>query len=141
MTRFPRLAWDRAINEAKADRAERPAVRAQQIRSAAPGGPYVAWRGQTGRRYICIARPLSGRAAYEAGENVVLLFVRPDGVSGFEVVEAVPSTAADLGERSAMVARAVLQGATALHVYRLAESEAARVGVAGDVFARAAGTA
>lgn len=102
------LSWSSALRDLKADRASRPDVREERLRSG-PHHNLSAWRGRSGRRYVVGVHPVTDT---DHGEAVVIAVARD----------------------AAGIARIVTLGeATELHVHRLAETDEDRAAVAGDL--------
>lgn len=98
------LSWSSALRDLKSDRASRPAVREERLRSG-----LSAWRGRSGRRYVVGVHPVT---AEDHAPAVVLAVARD----------------------AAGIARIVtLSEATELHVHRLAETDEARAAMVEDL--------
>ncbi|MFF8800469.1 MULTISPECIES: hypothetical protein [unclassified Methylobacterium] len=136
------LSWSVALRDLKDDRSRRADVREERLRtmaglrgSAAPS--LSAWRGRSGRRYVVGVHDLVEAELAEIGEAVVIA-VRRDEAG---IAEAVAIAAIGRGARERLhrnwLARARQNGATEMHVHRLAESEEARRAVVTDLAADA----
>ena len=94
-----------------------------------------AWRGRSGRRYVVGVHDLVEAELAEIGEAVVIAVRRDDA----GIAQAVAIAAVGRGARERLhrnwLARARQNGATEMHVHRLAESEEARRAVVTDLAA------
>lgn len=92
--------------------------------------PYVvmsSWRGVSGRRYVVTVHDLADAASIEAPTAVVLgVRRRQDGI-------AVLLGAGHLGTVAECAAQAALDGATELHIHRLADTAAERDAMVRDL--------
>ena len=97
-----------------------------------------AWRGRSGRRYVVGVHDLIEPELAEVDEAVVIA-VRRDGAG---IAEPVAVTVSGRSPRERLhrnwLARARQQGATEMHVHRLAEDEAARAAIVEDLSVEAA---
>lgn len=89
---------------------------------------FHAWRGRSGRRYICSVHPIAEAPMFDCGRAVVAA-VR-EAPAGTEI--ACVFKAGD-GEFASWALRAQRFGASALHVHLLAETPEARADVAADL--------
>ncbi|CAO4142633.1 hypothetical protein PKCBPO_01192 [Methylorubrum thiocyanatum] len=101
-----------------------------------PAAPALsAWRGRSGRRYVVGVHELAEPELAEVDEAVVIAVRRDD--TG--IAQAVLIAAAGKGPRERLhrnwLARARQEGATEMHVHRLAESEDERRAVVADLAA------
>ena len=131
------LSWVQALAELKADRATRPAVREERLRTTIglrnPAAlPLSAWRGRSGRRYVVGVHALSAKHIEEAGD-CVLIAVRRDAAGIADLID-VASTRA-VAEPDLWVGCAEQAGANELHIHRLAEIEPHRLTIVGDLCA------
>lgn len=117
------VSWTAALRDLKADRATRPDVREERLRSG-PHANLSAWRGRSGRRYVVGVHPL---VRFYLDDAAVVVAVRRDD-RGIASVVSVETFEADGAGSYAPPA-----GATELHVHRLAKTAAARAAVAGDL--------
>ncbi|WP_348645188.1 hypothetical protein [Methylobacterium sp. BTF04] len=92
-----------------------------------------AWRGRSGRRYVVGIHDLAELELDDMGEAVVIA-VRRDAAGIGELI-SVATAGESPRERLARnwIARARHQGATEMHVHRLAEDEAERRAVVADL--------
>lgn len=118
-------------------------MREERLRTTAGlrGSPALAlsaWRGRSGRRYVVGVHELGEPDLGEMGEAVVIA-VRRD-----EAGIAVPVSVASSGEsprehlRRTWLAHVRRQGATEMHVHRLAETEDERRAIVADLDAEPA---
>lgn len=111
------LSWRYALMQMRADRPVRPAIREERLSF---GAGLSAWRGRSGRRYVVTIRPLS-EAPITVPEIydtrcLVALAVRRE--AGRASIVAVGSLAWIVRSQGGIVR----EGATELHLYRLAET-------------------
>lgn len=124
------LSWRLALQSAA--QPDQPAVREVRLKMSAGlrDKPHVvmsAWRGVSGRRYVVIVHDLADAGTVEAPGAVVLgVRRREDGV-------AVLLGAGHLGTVVECAAQAALDGATELHVHRLADTAAERNAMVRDL--------
>lgn len=92
-----------------------------------------AWRGRSGRRYVVGVHELNEPELMEMGEAVVIA-VRRDGAG---IAQPVSVTASGMSPREHLrrgwLARMRADGATEMHVHRLAESEDERSAIVADL--------
>ena len=92
-----------------------------------------SWRGRSGRRYVVGVHPLGASEIFELA-NAVILAVRRDGDGAARLIDL-----ATVGERprgrsrAAWVAAVCAQGATEMHVHRLAATDAERRAIIDDL--------
>ncbi|GEL40140.1 MULTISPECIES: hypothetical protein [Methylorubrum] len=134
------LSWSVALRDLKDDRSRRADVREERLRTmaglrgvAAPA--LSAWRGRSGRRYVVGVHELAEPDLAEVDEAVVIA-VRRDEAG---IAQAVSIAATGKGPRERLhrnwLARARQEGATEMHVHRLAEGETERRAVVLDLAA------
>lgn len=135
MSNRPPISWSSALRELKSDRLKRQPVREERLRTTqglrgAPALALSAWRGQSGRRYVVGVHPIDTFDVSEAGQAVVL-FVRrdADGISALASGADSPDTL----DAGLLVTRAMLAGCTEIHIHRLAEDAAERMGILADL--------
>lgn len=105
------LSWSSALRDLKSDRTKLPPVREVPLRYTGSPLALTAWRGLSGRRYVCIILP----ADTDDVPPGVVLYVARDA-SGV-----------------AMLVRP--ETATELHIHRLAETDAERAAITADLTA------
>ena len=124
------LSWTAALKSAK--QPGQPAVREVRLRMSAGlrDKPHVvmsSWRGVSGRRYVVIVHDVADAASIEAPGAVAFGGRRYDpGFAGL-------LGAGHLGTVGVWAAPAALDGATELHIHRLAETAADRDAMVRDL--------
>ncbi|WP_245442721.1 hypothetical protein [Methylobacterium terrae] len=116
MTSRRTLHWSVAVHGMKASRAARQPVREERLRSGATGD-LTAWRGCSGRRYVCSVYPASA-ARDLVGDAAALVLAVARNAAGAAALLAIGSVPA---------------GATELHVHRLAETADDRAAAVADL--------
>src|SRR3954449_11367492 len=129
-------SWPMAMRELGRDRVRGAGVREERLRATAGLRGVMnltSWRGRSGRRYVVGIHPLTEAELREVAEAVLIAVRRDrDGIASLIEVEAVgPRLSASA--RKAFVARTGRQGATEMHVHRLAESPAERQAIVEDL--------
>ncbi|MGU3539999.1 hypothetical protein [Methylobacterium sp. A54F] len=123
-----RLPWSRALADMRADRMVRPQIREELLRMRTPAAiDMSAWRGKSGRRYVVVVHPIAAAAALEA-PGAVILGVRR---GADQLAQIVGLGHAGTVQEAAELAAA--DGATELHLYRLADTDAERDAVVEDL--------
>ncbi|SEP40650.1 hypothetical protein SAMN04487843_1169 [Methylobacterium sp. ap11] len=89
MTSRRTLHWNVALHRMKADRADRQPVREERLRSGATGD-LTAWRGRSGRRYVCSVYPASA-AGDLAGDAAALVLAVARNAAGAAALLAIGS--------------------------------------------------
>jgi hypothetical protein len=118
MTSRRTLHWSVAVHGMKAGRAARQPVREERLRSGATGD-LTAWRGRSGRRYVCSVYPASAVSDLDlVGDAAALVLAVARNAAGSAALLAIGSVPA---------------GATELHVHRLAETADERAAAVGDL--------
>lgn len=138
------ISWAAALRELKANRAARPPVREERLRTnySSRGAPALAmsvWRGRSGRRYVVIVQPLD-TPHLVAEHAAVILAVARDKQGQASIVAVRSCEAGDPGFLGWLAACAGL-GARELHAYRLAEIWSERTEIAADLGGPAVGSA
>jgi len=135
------LSWSTAMRDMRNDRTRRTDVREERLRTAAgPRGSLElsSWRGRSGRRYVVGVHPLNETDIVDLTSAVVIA-VRRDGDGVARLIDL-----ATVGEhprgrsRAAWVAAVRAQGATEMHVHRLAASDTERRAIIDDLRAEEA---
>ncbi|WP_375455732.1 hypothetical protein [uncultured Methylobacterium sp.] len=126
------LSWNRVLSEMLHDRATQPAVREERLRvlaglRAAPVVALSAWRGRSGRRYVVQVHDIATAASIEAPGSVIL------GVRRDEAGIALLLGAGHAGTVAEGARLAALDGATEIHLHRLADTVAERDAMVGDL--------
>ncbi|MEH3118457.1 MAG: hypothetical protein PGN25_12925 [Methylorubrum populi] len=136
------LSWSVALRDLKDDRSRRSDVREERLRTMAglrgTAAPSLsAWRGRSGRRYVVGVHDLAEPELAEVDEAVVIAVRRDDaGIAQAVSIAATGKSPRERPQRN-WVARARRQGATEMHVHRLAEGEEERRAVVDDLAADA----
>ena len=129
------------MRDMRNDRTRRTDVREERLRTAAgPRGllELSSWRGRSGRRYVVGVHPLNETDIVDLTSAVVIA-VRRDGDGVARLIDL-----ATVGEhprgrsRAAWVAAVRAQGATEMHVHRLAASDTERRAIIDDLRAEEA---
>ena len=102
------LDLSRALRDLDAERIQRSAVREEPLRGTA--APLTAWRGRSGRRYVCSIRDPQG---WDGDPTAVVVPVRRDARGVARIV--------------------AMDKAHELHVHRLAETDEARATARADL--------
>lgn len=133
------ISWSAALQDPRADRADRHEIREERLRATAglKGTPAVAlsaWRGLSGRRYVVGIHDLTLDALDDAGTDAVVIVVRRDdaGIAGIVDVGA----GLTRGERIDLLTRATKAGAGELHIHRLAKGADERAAIVADLAPR-----
>ena len=133
-------SWPLPLWEASREPLRRTNVREERLRSTAGlrGAPNLtSWRGQSGRRYVVGVHPM-GDECLEMGE-AVLIAVRREGEGAARIVEVAASDPQLRGRAlAAWMTRLRREGATEIHVHRLAEDAQERQAVVEDLRGAAA---
>ena len=122
------LSWSNAVDRMKADRMERAPIREERLRGKRSVTiDLSAWRGQSGKRYVVAVHGLDAAAGL-TDVDVVIIGVRRDADGLARIVGC--------GHRGTVaegteLARA--DGATEIHIHRLAESPDAREAIVEDL--------
>jgi hypothetical protein len=111
------------------ERVQRRRVREEVLRAAA-GLRHASlilssWRGRSGRRYVVGVQPLAAADLREL-RDTVLLAVKRDADGTAHLVDVAAGLAAEDIGPATWVSAVEAQGATEMHVHRLAETEEER---------------
>ncbi|MGU3536542.1 hypothetical protein [Methylobacterium sp. A54F] len=132
------LSWSAALRDLKDDRTRREDVREERLRTAAslrgtPALALSAWRGRSGRRYVVGVHELT-EPEFDGMGQAVVIAVRRNAAGIAEMVEV---AAAGESPRERLtrtwLSRVRRDGATEMHVHRLAAGEAERSAVVDDL--------
>jgi hypothetical protein len=124
------------MRDMRNERVRRAGVREERLRATAGLKGAInlsSWRGRSGRRYVVGVHPLSESEILELA-NAVILAVRRDGDDLARLIDV-----ATVGERprgrsrAGWVAAVRAQGATEMHVHRLAATDAERRAIIDDL--------
>lgn len=129
------LSWSAALLALKSDRAGLPKIREERLRSAAalhgaPALQLTAWRGRSGARYVCSIYDVEQPDL--AADGLVVVAARRDESGVGYLISARSFEPAD-PRRQSWIAACRRDGATELHVHRLAANEADRQRAAADL--------
>jgi hypothetical protein len=92
-----------------------------------------SWRGRSGRRYVVGVHPLDEAHVLDV-TDAVLLAVKRDRDGTAHVIDVATAGSRPSGEaRARWMALALKQGATEMHVHRLAEDDAERRAIIEDL--------
>ncbi len=135
MSNKPPINWGRALEQMRGNRAARPDVREERLRTMAGmrGGtavPLSAWRGRSAHRYVVGVHEVGSDVALEAAPAVVIAVRRDEAGLASPIDVASIETAADA---VAWVRLAQASGASELHIHRLAEAASERAAVVADL--------
>ncbi|MDV2987051.1 UNVERIFIED_CONTAM: hypothetical protein Q9R58_22335 [Methylobacteriaceae bacterium AG10] len=135
MSNKPPINWGRAREQMRGQRAARPEVREERLRTMAGmrGGPSAtlsAWRGRSAQRYVVGVHDVGSDIALEAAPAVLIAVRRNDAGLASPIDVASIETAADA---VAWVRLAQASGASELHIHRLAEAASERAAVVADL--------
>ena len=129
-------SWPIALRELGRDRVRRAGVREERLRATADLRGIInltSWRGHSGRRYVVGIHPLTEPELREVSEAVLIAVQRDEeGVGQVVEVVCVGPRLREAARRS-FIERTRQQGATELHVHRLAESAGQRQSVVEDL--------
>jgi hypothetical protein len=132
------LDWASALRDLKADRASRPVIREERLKTTAglrgsPALPLSAWRGRSGRRYVVGVHSARGFDVEEMAEAVIVA-VRRDAQGYAERINiaAFPVEARNSKSREWLDA-VRSDGCTELHVHRLASDTTERAFIVSDL--------
>jgi hypothetical protein len=125
-----------AMREFGRDRVRRGGIREERLRATAGLRGVMnltSWRGRSGRRYVVGVHPLSEAELREVSEAVLIAVHRDrDGTARLVDVAAIGCGLSGSARR-AWLARTRRQGATEIHLHRLAESGEERQSIAEDL--------
>lgn len=136
MVNMRKMSWSAAMRDLRNERARRAGVREERLRATAGlrGALRLSsWRGRSGRRYVVGIHSLSDPDLSEV-TRAVLIAVRRDREGIARVID-VAAAGDESRERThrAWIARARSQGATEMHVHRLAENAPERHAIIVDL--------
>lgn len=129
------LDWASALRDLKADRASRPVIREERLKTTSglrgfPALPLSAWRGRSGRRYVVGVHSARGFDADEMAQAVVI-GVRRDDNGHAEIIDIVSNASISKAQDWIKAVRA--SGGTEMHVHRLAEGAEERAAIVADL--------
>jgi hypothetical protein len=136
MANMRKISWSAAMRDLRNERARRAGVREERLRATAGlrGALRLSsWRGRSGRRYIVRIHPLSDSDLSEVTRAVLIAVGRDrEGIARVLDVAAAGDEPREHAHR-AWIARARSQGATEMHVHRLAENAPERHAIIADL--------
>ncbi len=122
------LPWSLMLSDLRADRAPRPDIREERLRTQSNQAVSLsAWRGRSGRRYVVTVHEI-GAVSIDADPRLAvgLAVCRGEGLARIVAVGG-------LDWRQRWQPAAVQDGATELHVYRLADTPEERTAAIKDL--------
>lgn len=126
------LDWRQALSDLRADRAPRPDICEERLGTQSTAAVRLScWRGRSGRRYVVTVQPLdtSPIALSSATDPRLLVALAVRRAAGVASIVAVGGIDAIEGRQ----ADVVRDGATELHLYRLADTPAERCAAIEDL--------
>ncbi len=118
-----------AVRPMSQERVQRRSVQEERLRAAAglrhASLVLSSWRGRSGRRYVVGVQPLATADLRELAD-AVLLAVKRDADGTAHLVEVAAGPAAEDVGPATWVSAVEAQGATEMHVHRLAETDEER---------------
>ena len=131
-----KLSWSAALRDMRSERTRRPDVREERLRATTGlrgALELSSWRGRSGRRYVVGIHPFSESEILDVTDAVVIAVSR-DGEGIARVVDvAAAGVQVRPASRRSWMKKARERGATELHVHRLANGEAERAAIIGDL--------
>lgn len=128
------ISWAAALRDIKDDRSVRQQVREERLRTPSSAGyPISAWRGQSGRRYVVGVHAAAEAAISDCDVQDCLIFVARDAAGVGRVIGGASNVSPFAVRRVEMLRDAIREGASEMHVYRLAESDAERRAFVADL--------
>jgi hypothetical protein len=125
------------MRDLRNDRARRAGVREERLRATAGlrGGSLSlsSWRGRSGRRYVVGIHPLIEQELLDVTDAVIIA-VRRDGDGVARLID-VAQAGSEVRERARTrwMSSVQAQGATEMHIHRLAEDDAERRAILDDL--------
>jgi hypothetical protein len=92
-----------------------------------------SWRGRSGRRYIVGVHPLVAEEVLDVTEAVILAVKRDEDGTAHVIDIATAGSQPSEQARTRWMTRAQAQGATEMHVHRLADGEQERRAIIDDL--------
>ncbi|WP_336488327.1 hypothetical protein [Methylobacterium nigriterrae] len=129
------LEWRAALSDLKSDRASRPEVREERLRTASvlrgtPALALSAWRGRSGKRYVVGVHAIADAQPDDIADTVALAVRRDENGEAHILSVASISKSPSLTRVLSILAG---MGATEMHVHRLAGTVDERVAIAKDL--------
>jgi hypothetical protein len=125
------------MRDLRHERARRAGVREERLRATAglrhESLTLSSWRGRSGRRYVVGVHPLVVDEILEVTEAIIIAVKRdPDGTA--HVIDiATAGTRPSEEARKRWMSRVQAEGATEMHVHRLADGEQERRAIIDDL--------
>lgn len=125
------------MRDLRQERTRRAGVREERLRATAglrqSSLSLSSWRGRSGRRYVVGVHPLDEAHVLEVTDAVILAVKRDrDGTA--HVIDIATAGSRPSGDaRTRWMVRALQQGATEMHVHRLAEDDVERRAIIDDL--------
>ena len=126
------LDWRQALSDLRADRAPRPDIREERLGTQSTAAVRLScWRGRSRRRYVVTVQPLDTApiALSSATDPRLLVALAVRRTAGVASIVAVGGIDAIEGRQADVVS----EGATELHLYRLADTPAERFAAIEDL--------
>jgi hypothetical protein len=125
------------MRDLRHERARRAGVREERLRATAglrqASLPLSSWRGRSGRRYIVGVHPLVEAEILEVTDAIILA-VRRDADGTAHVIDVATAGSRPSGTaRTRWMDRMREQGATEMHVHRLADGDRERRAIIEDL--------
>jgi hypothetical protein len=125
------------MRDLRNDRARRAGVREERLRATAglrPSAiPLSSWRGRSGRRYIVGVHPLVETEVLEVTEAVIIAVKRDQDGTAHVIDVATAGSRPSEQARTRWMWTVRAQGATEMHVHRLAENDLERKAIIDDL--------
>lgn len=138
------LPWLTSLRDLRSERIVGSLIREERLRATAllrEPDSLTSWRGRSGRRYVVGVHAPTEPDLADIADAVVIAVRRGRDGTAAVVDAAAPGRWTPRPARAGWLSAARRQGATELHVHRLADSEAARRAVVADLVEDRAGRA
>jgi hypothetical protein len=124
------------MRDLRNDRMRRAGVREERLRATAglrSSSTLSSWRGRSGRRYIVGVHPLNEAELLDVTDAVILAVRRDSDGTGMVIDAAMAASEPAAHTRMRWLAKVQGQGATELHIHRLAATEEDRRAIFEDL--------
>jgi hypothetical protein len=125
------------MRDLRHERARRAGVREERLRATAglrhDSLTLSSWRGRSGRRYIVGVHPLVQDEVLEVTEAILIAVKRDEDGTAHVIDIATAGSRPSERARTRWMTHAKAQGATEMHVHRLAEGEQERRAIIADL--------
>jgi hypothetical protein len=125
------------MRDLRHERARRAGVREERLRATAglrhSSLALSSWRGRSGRRYIVGVHPLVEAEILEVTDAIILAVRRDDDGTAHVIDIATAGSRPSGTARTRWMARVREQGATEMHVHRLADGDRERRAIIEDL--------